>query len=775
MLIFLSSLILLLLSVIVEAQQNKDQSLSSSKKPSPRQAGVADLNAWNRQAVGAAGHFTNPPTDDWIPYHPRKQDVTVGGILDAGRFIEKPGGLHGFLKQDGKGNFVFEDGTPARFLGGQINAFPEKEDAEWIVKWMRRHGLNYARSHGFGLPSPERWDRLDYLIHQCKQAGIYLVLTPVYWTEFEVMDPAGKKVKTSSHVILFFNKNMEEAVRGLWKEFYTHRNPYTGRRYADDPTLVAFELKNEDSAFWALNWVKRDLPAFWTEIQRQFTAFLKKKYQTTYSLRKAWTSDGYPSALANDESIEKGNIDVFEMAGWHVENNDRARAMRPRKSDQTEFLHQKQTEFYTRSYKFLRDLGCKQAICGSNWRGHSYSMRHVLEADSHLDYLDQHDYFDHPQGGWRTTNAVQHNQSMLKSPQAGLVGNLAPRQVLNRPYTVSEWNIGAWNEHLMEASFTMVSCGMLQGWDGLIQFVLLPRRIPETSPKLGSGFFSVGLNPSVVLQYPTLARVWHRQDIKEADPVFIRRIAPSQIHMPSPIPSRFFPEAFMLTFGKEVPEEDEYGHMLAVVGKVGNEFVSQPMSHYEAECISSFLDQQGKIARSMTGELTWNWGQGYMLMNTPRTQAVCGYIGNTAIETKDTSIACETGYGMILLTTLEDDKPISRSKHLLLTALGRARNTGTRYGNAADRSKTTDRHATSVALPPEQRVAVLEVGSPPIITEPIRGKIRIAVSRPDKGIVYSLDDIGHRQQRVPIKVDDRYIEVNLPGDHSVRFIEILIQ
>jgi hypothetical protein len=364
---------------------------------------------------------------------------------------------------------------------------------------------------------------------------------------------------------------------------------------------------------------------------------------------------------------------------------------------------------------------------------------------------------------------------MLKSPQAGLVGNLAPRQVLSRPYTVSEWNIGAWNEHLMEASFTMVSCGMLQGWDGLIQFVLLPRRIPESSPKLGSGFFNVGLNPSIVLQYPTLARVWHRQDIKEADPVFIRRIAPDQLHMPSPIPSRFFPEAFMLTFGKEVPEEDEYGHMLAVVGKVGNEFVSQPMSHYEAEGNSSFLDQQGKIARSMTGELTWNWGRGYMLMDTPRTQAVCGYIGNTAIETKDTSIACDTGYGMILLTTLEDDKPISRSKHLLLTALGRARNTGTRYGNAADRSKTTDRHATSVALPPEQRVAVLEVGSPPIITEPIRGKIHIAVSHTDKGIVYSLDDIGQRQQRVPIKIDDRYIEVNLPGDHSVRFIEILIQ
>jgi hypothetical protein len=209
-----------------------------------------------------------------------------------------------------------------------------------------------------------------------------------------------------------------------------------------------------------------------------------------------------------------------------------------------------------------------------------------------MDYLDQHDYFDHPQGGWSSHDAAQHNQSMLKSPQAGLVGNLAPRQVLNRPYTVSESNIGAWNEHLMEASFAMVSCDLLQGWDGLIPLVLLPRRPPQDQPMLGNRFFGVGGNSSAALQYPTLARMWHRKDITEADPVFVRRIAPQQLHMPSAIPSRFFPEAFMLTYGEEIPEEDEYGHMLAVVGKVGNQFVSQPTPHFEADGIPSILAQK---------------------------------------------------------------------------------------------------------------------------------------------------------------------------------------
>ena len=740
---------------------------------SPRQAGAADLDAWSRQAIGKAGEFTNPDTKDWIPFIPKKEDVSAGGILDAGKYVEAPGGKHGFLKQDGTGNFIFEDGTPIRFLGGQITPFPEKEDAEWIVQWMRRHGLNYARTHGFGLPSEDEWDRMDYLMYQCKQAGVYLVLTPIYWTEFEITAPYGSTVTTSSHIILFFNDNMEQAVRDLWQKFYTHVNPYTGLAYKDDPTLMAFELKNEDSPFWALSWVKRDLPVFCKEIQQQFTAFLKKKYKTTEALREAWTLDGYPSALAENESIEKENIDLFEMSGWHNENSDKDISMRPRKSDQTEFLHKKLTDFYSRSYEYLRDLGCKQAISGSNWRGHSYSIRFVLEADAQMDYMDQHDYFDHPQGGWRTTDAVQHNQSMLKSPQAGLIGNLAPRQVMNRPYTVSEWNIGTWNEHLMEASFSMTSTGLLQGWDGLMQFVLIPRDPPSEKPTLPNSFFSVGENPSVVLQYPTLARMWHRQDIKEAGPVFIRRISPEQMYMPSAIPSKFFPEAFMLTFGEEIPEKDEYGHMLAIVGKVGNEFTAFTQSHFEAKGISDYLDQEGKTVRSMSGELFWDWGQGYMQVNTPKTQGICGYIGGLTVDSETVLIEPETTYGTIFLTTVEDESTIEKSSKLLLTALGRARNTGTVYGNAAERDKKTDRHAGHVSLPPEERVAVFEPGEAPIITEPVKGTISIVIDEPAKAKLYLLDDVGNRIREIDAKVRNNKLVVGLPGNYGSRLIEIV--
>jgi len=237
--------------------------------------------------------------------------------------------------------------------------------------------------------------------------------------------------------------------------------------------------------------------------------------------------------------------------------------------------------------------------------------------------------------------------------------------------------------------------------------------------------------------------------------VVIRRIAPSQLNMPSAIPSRFFPEAFMLTFNEEIPEVNEFGHMLAIVGKVGNEFVSQPMPHYEAHGIKSYLNQEQKVAQSMSGELTWDWGQGYMLINTQRTQGVCGYIGGININTETISIESSTSYGLITLTTLNDKESIHSSNHLLLTALGRARNSGTQYGNAADRDQTH--------------------GEPPIITEPIKGKVLIALDHPENATVFILDDLGSRGEKVASEIKAGKLELNLPGDHSTRFFEIIVR
>jgi hypothetical protein len=749
--------------------------MAQERSDSKRRPGAADLDAWSRREAGEAGHFTNPDTSDWIPFPVGPADVDEDSVFDASRFVDAPSGKHGFLKGTPDGKFVFEDGTPVRFLGGQANVFPEKDYAAWHVKWMRRYGLNFVRGHGFGLPDAERWDRLDYFINECRKGGVYLILTPIYWTKFKVVDPAGQEVEVNSHVTLFFNENLERAARELWQEFYHHENPYTGLRYCDDPTIMAFELKNEDSAFWALDWVQRDAPHYWAEMLRKYCDFLKDKYGSTDALRESWTDEGGPgSALGEGESIEAGNVELLNMGAWWDYTSPEQQFPKQRKSDQTEYLHAMQTGFYERSYAYLRELGCKQAICGSNWRGYAYTVRHVLECDSHLDYTDQHDYWDHPQGGWTTETAVLHNKSMLKSARGGLVGTLAPRQVLGKPYVMTEWNIGSWNEHVQEASFAMLAYGCLHGWSGLLQFTMVPGNSFKGVSRLEHQFFNIADNPAVILQYPTLSRLWHRGDVAESAPVFLRRISPENLHHPGPIEARYFPSAFMATGPEKEPGPDEFGYMTAAVGKVANEFVSEPMPHLCRDEIPDCLDQEGKVARSITGELTWDWGKGFCVIDSPRTQGVCGYAAGEPVATRDASFEVDTEYGVVLVTSLDDEAPVAESDSILVTALGRARNTGTAYGRPTPEEGELAPHAHQIHMPPEERVAVLEVGDAPILTEPIRGKITLRVRDPETAKVRLLDHVGRPAGEISAEVKEGALVLPLPGENGALFYHVTL-
>ena len=62
---------------------------------------------------------------------------------------EKPAGKHGFLTVQGE-RFVFEDGTPVRFWGTNLNSgacFPEKPYAEKLAKRLAAYGCNMVRFH----------------------------------------------------------------------------------------------------------------------------------------------------------------------------------------------------------------------------------------------------------------------------------------------------------------------------------------------------------------------------------------------------------------------------------------------------------------------------------------------------------------------------------------------------------------------------------------------------------------------------------------------------
>ena len=83
----------------------------------------------------------------YIPYPAFPEDVPIDlSYLYEG---ERPAGKHGFL-QATDDYFTFEDGTPGRFWGVNINGsanFPEHSYSEIFAKRLMKVGINLVRFH----------------------------------------------------------------------------------------------------------------------------------------------------------------------------------------------------------------------------------------------------------------------------------------------------------------------------------------------------------------------------------------------------------------------------------------------------------------------------------------------------------------------------------------------------------------------------------------------------------------------------------------------------
>ena len=140
-----------------------------------------------------------------------------------------------------------------RILGER--GYDRMETIRRDVAHFRRLGLSAIRLHCFdrefstkegAFVDNDHVKLLDYLIAHCASNGIYTVLTPIAawgggrWTSNTngFAAAVGMKDLTSRPDLLPAQVRFED-------EFARHRNRYTGRRYADDPAVLCFELVNE--------------------------------------------------------------------------------------------------------------------------------------------------------------------------------------------------------------------------------------------------------------------------------------------------------------------------------------------------------------------------------------------------------------------------------------------------------------------------------------------------------------------------------------------------
>ena len=142
-----------------------------------------------------------------------------------------------------------------------------------------------------------------------------------------------------------------------------------------------------------------------------------------------------------------------------------------------------------------------------------------------------------------------------------------------------------------------------------------------------------------------------------------------------------------------------------------------------------FVPSGRNFVRSDTGELTRDWVKGYQTIDTDRTQAAHGWIGGASLRLKGATFDIVTPKAAVAVSSL-DGKAIGKSRKMLITAVA--------------------------------RVVPSPGGRMPLLSEPVRGQVRIA--GPNGLKLVPLGGDGNELGAFTLShVDGRYV-VELPAE-----------
>ena len=671
-------------------------------------------------------------------------------VLDMRSWIEAPAGKHGRMAR--KGDQLLYNGKPMKFWGTNIcfsAIAPEKQIADRQSALYARYGINAIRLHKFadgpgwqGIVSensavefdPAKLDRMDYLVSKLKENGIYTKLStnfgrvPVgpgdlgrvpFAKEFAPMGNNGWFNAPQGGV--WYSKEIGDLQIDQMVRMLEHKNPYTGMRYADDPTIMMLEVVNENSAFFFTLPAMQKSPTVKRAAGEAFFAWLKNRYQTQEALLASWGPKALASFGAEKMDDEGWDMGVIYPVGaqWFFDPVQLDGLMKERKQrllDTMLFMCEQQIKYYERFTKAVRDVGYKGEILGSNWvAAPAFSHYMNLYADSTLGTIDRHNYF----GG---------SSSMLSQPGGGVLSS-GMTQVSGCAFMLSEWIHCFPNEFGVEGPAIIGAYGMgLNGWD--VSYMFQNYDDGEFVKFLGKKEWEV-ITPQIIGIFPAVARQVYRGDVKESELTFDRNV-----YFPDLVKGKLgFEDKLSMDYDVKQYDSASVPAKTLAIGRGLVNFTKEPTPTPQIDLAPY---QEGNAVISSTKQLKWVAGKnkqdGHIVINTPGTQAVVGFAEGVENDLLDLTITPRSKYAAIYLTALDPGASIATGARLLITTIARVHNTGMKYvaGN------------------------LVEAGKAPIIVEPVVADIRF--KREGKPTVNILDHNGVRTgQTVPVGDDGRLV------------------
>jgi hypothetical protein len=307
-------------------------------------------------------------------------------------YFDAPAGKHGFVQAQPDGTLAFEDKTPARFWGTTTvyaMTFPDKtEEIPRLADAIAASGYNLVRIHHNDIPwqgytylqskpasyyalDPAAMDRLDRFAAELFKRGVYVyvdlldsrILTEEIglkdWKELAKVGGEGWKG-------LFPQPEIVEAWKKAATTLLSHKNPYTGRTWAQEPGVATIEVINENGTFWNWDFKITDSVRKWRNAQ--WNKFLLDKYGSREKLDAAWTDYKGVKGLYADEDPVKNNVympPLQNLTEWDRPYRSKTRGA-ARVNDFYEMLATQNREFFQTATKLLRDMGYKGVVLGGH-------------------------------------------------------------------------------------------------------------------------------------------------------------------------------------------------------------------------------------------------------------------------------------------------------------------------------------------------------------------------------------------------------------------------
>ena len=668
------------------------------------------------------GSAAAPKPDAWFAVLPDDDPFSKDSIIDMSGLLHTPAGKFGFVQRKGK-DFVFEKtGQPVKFWG-MVSGIPSSEKLwDQQARFYAKHGINMVRKHtvqeaigllrkdpqtgerAFDKAKLDRWDRWFATL---KKHGIYMTWSSFYphiitqddgYPEelYRELPEQGGGGRSSSGLVNFMPQ-LQDAEWAWLKTLLLHKNPYTGLRYVDDPALAIVEVHNEDCVFWhaPLNQLEppnTKFPKHVAILKRMWMEWLAKRYASGEALKAAWGA-----GMRRGDSLSNPAMGIYGAWEMAADGPQRSKAEKRRVGDFIRFLAETQRGYYERRHKQLRDLGYKGVTVSTAWRaGGPAADPANLWADDAMDCITRHNYFGGGAGGHGIKTGKVNNETHMREPGSHLLAT-GFYQVEDKPFIITEWTQLPPNQWKAEAAPLFAFYGVgLQGWDASYHFA-------GGRPRLGAGWPDmssyVSETPHYFGQFPALAFAVYKGHIKEAPIAAARRVKLDDAFLGiDPLSQDFTGGGYdqkELQGSLATPKE------VLAIGRVTAK-IADSQEHSAAADWSKYWDKEKRVVRSMTGELTWDYGKRVVTVHSAKTQGVIGFAGGGEYDLPGVRIQVKTPFVSLLFTPL-DDQPLIESKHILITAMARDKQTGAEYN--ADGTQ------------------LLDAGKPPLLMEPVQATL----------------------------------------------------